>query len=782
MKNNLTKIFSTWILLFFVSNDLEAQVPENSAYSTDTPQFYLNDSTNDALSTPRMIMCFMGSLRPDLMVTGPDPVTYLALVDESECDSSSQVSSGPQNESASAAASATAQGAAVSYMEVIVTVSRASNNDPMIVKAWVPNGNPDGNGDQLIYTITEATAGASDDAPFGEFTMRYTGTITDSGTDIFYGYLTASENSLQWRDLYSDPDMGDLESRAVINFGEGATGNGAVSYVSFEAGTVNVDAYAYNEATFCRKNLSVNGQASGAEEVCFFTDEALGKKEVFSYKLYDSSTGAQYNLTNPGFGIKFTNDSDEVVYGFADFHGIHFQSDIANAVTNGQSFTRDDTGATVTAELLGGKLVRRDVSLVTLNSLDGLRFNTFFNSSNTTGISEPTTYKLYWDTASASFIVTHKNTCGDNGCKDLPLESNITFTGADYAADESLWGIGAWVPGLGSINIPPNAMTSPTESEVAYEIETAVAPSDYPTTLYCVQNCPRYTEIQALLTAAASDPTSIANNGPYTQYEAFGATTPITYTLNTETNVYGAGDGDAAYGSISSALKSAIDGTQWGSGAYSGPLVTTLSDLACEDENYPYCLDPIYDGSVTTYYQWSTGHQRWHTYRGLKDADGERISFSAPVALYFTAPDDSSTYQEFAGKEIKLEFGGGTNLWGIPGRCLNTSTGVFVEDCDNGAGGYFPWIDMFKLPKNETTGRLYTGKGQTGDYYLVSPFEGAVFLGGDEDSKGTLTLGSVDDLPSDDYVNVGPNGTEANYIGASPAKPDTVSIIQGVKQ
>ena len=102
MKNDLTKIFSIWILIFFVSNDLEAQVPENSAYSTDTPQFYLNDSTNDALSTPRMIMCFMGSLRPDLMVTGPDPVTYLALVDESECDSSSQVSSGPQNESASA--------------------------------------------------------------------------------------------------------------------------------------------------------------------------------------------------------------------------------------------------------------------------------------------------------------------------------------------------------------------------------------------------------------------------------------------------------------------------------------------------------------------------------------------------------------------------------------------------------------------------------------------------------------------------------------------------------
>ena len=39
-----------------------------------------------------MIMCFMGALRPDLMVatgTNPtDPVTYLALVDEAQCDSS----------------------------------------------------------------------------------------------------------------------------------------------------------------------------------------------------------------------------------------------------------------------------------------------------------------------------------------------------------------------------------------------------------------------------------------------------------------------------------------------------------------------------------------------------------------------------------------------------------------------------------------------------------------------------------------------------------------------
>ena len=71
-----------------------------------------------------------------------------------------------------------------------------------------------------------------------------------------------------------------------------------------------------------------------------------------------------------------------------------------------------------------------------------------------------------------------------------------------------------------------------------------------------------------------------------------------------------------------------------------------------------------------------------------------------------------------------------------------------------------------------------TGREQTGTKYLVKGRFGAVFLVPLSSKIGSLTLGTAADLPSDDTVNVGPNGG-ANYIGAVPTKPDSVSVKQG---
>ena len=100
----MNKLF---ILLLLAPFAVMAQVPATSAYNTDKAEFFLEDEVNNALSTPDMIMCFMGALSPDLMVgkgaTPTSEVTYLALVDEAQCDSQS-VDQGPQNQSASAGA------------------------------------------------------------------------------------------------------------------------------------------------------------------------------------------------------------------------------------------------------------------------------------------------------------------------------------------------------------------------------------------------------------------------------------------------------------------------------------------------------------------------------------------------------------------------------------------------------------------------------------------------------------------------------------------------------
>ena len=92
---------------------------------------------------------------------------------------------------------------------------------------------------------------------------------------------------------------------------------------------------------------------------------------------------------------------------------------------------------------------------------------------------------------------------------------------------------------------------------------------------------------------------------------------------------------------------------------------------------------------------------------------------------------------------------------------------------------FLPWVSKFVIRPSETTGRLYQNSGQTGDYYLTKPAFGVVFLKQANEYSDTLTLGSADDLPSLEIVNIGPNGG-SNFIGYSPNKPSTVSVVHGL--
>ena len=119
------------------------------------------------------------------------------------------------------------------------------------------------------------------------------------------------------------------------------------------------------------------------------------------------------------------------------------------------------------------------------------------------------------------------------------------------------------------------------------------------------------------------------------------------------------------------------------------------------------------------------------------------------------------------------------SLYGFPGSCYNTTTGAFTDNCNSGSGWY-PWVSRFDIPVNETTGVVYSSRGQAGTKYLVRQLEGVVYLA-PVDNPGNITLGDASLLPSDSLVDVGPNGGD-NYIGAKPDVTGSVSVIHGVKQ
>ena len=757
----------------------QSAVPANSAYSLQEGQFFMSDDLQDNLTMPSFLLCFMTQLAADQMA-GPSSVTYLALVDEASCDANSQVAQGAQVESKAAAASAKAGAASIAYTKVTVNVSQASGNDPMVVKAWVPV-DQDGTA-TTVYTYGSVTAPVSDSAPYGEFSFNYTGYIPGAGVDFIRGKMSASGSQILWYEEFYDNESEQwYDGKATINLGSGTSGNGAVQYVG-EAG-LDVAAYAYTADNFCRQVKLRNGSSISQDEACFFTDEAKGKKEVFNYSLYDSSTGDLHDLSSGGFGIKYTSGGT-TKYGFADFNGVHFDETTSKGLSDGQTFTVADpsnsrNGDSVTLDIISSSLRKITQSKVSLNSLDGVRINAFLDSnSDVANLSTTGEYNMSYDSTNNRFVATKRD--------GTLLGSALNFSVSEMLAasgNNKIWWVSGWVPGVGNVNISRDALAAPSSTLVTKQTDERVLIGDMPATLYCLENCPGYTAIEAAKNKIAAD------ESPSTVYGGvgFGGSSSdfVEYTLNNSTNNYADGDGDISMGSVSSSLYTKLDSSNLGYGIYSGPMVTSKSTLTCPSGNgVDYCGIPIWEGDVTTFYQLETGHKPWHQSRRMLDASNNAISFTPPQNLYFTAPNDSTQYGEFAEKEIKVEFNGGSDLWGIPGRCLNKSTGAFTDNCNingsNGDDGYWPWVDMFRIPKNETTGRLYTGTGQSGSYYLVAPNEGLVFLGLNTSAKGTLTLGDVTSLPSTAPTNIGPNGG-ANYIGAEPTQPSTPSIRAGVK-
>ena len=757
----------------------QSAVPANSAYSLQEGQFFMSDDLQDNLTMPSFLLCFMTQLAADQMA-GPSSVTYLALVDEASCDANSQVAQGAQVESKAAAASAKAGAASIAYTKVTVNVSQASGNDPMVVKAWVPV-DQDGTA-TTVYTYGSVTAPVSDSAPYGEFSFNYTGYIPGAGVDFIKGKMSASGSQILWYEEFYDNESEQwYDGKATINLGSGTSGNGAVQYVG-EAG-LDVAAYAYTADNFCRQVKLRNGSSISQDEACFFTDEAKGKKEVFNYSLYDSSTGDLHDLSSGGFGIKYTSGGT-TKYGFADFNGVHFDETTSKGLSDGQTFTVADpsnsrNGDSVTLDIISSSLRKITQSKVSLNSLDGVRINAFLDSnSDVANLSTTGEYNMSYDSTNNRFVATKRDGTLLGSALNFSISEMLAASG-----NNKIWWVSGWVPGVGNVNISRDALAAPSSTLVTKQTDERVLIGDMPATLYCLENCPGYTAIEAAKNKIAAD------ESPSTVYGGvgFGGSSSdfVEYTLNNSTNNYADGDGDISMGSVSSSLYTKLDSSNLGYGIYSGPMVTSKSTLTCPSGNgVDYCGIPIWEGDVTTFYQLETGHKPWHQSRRMLDTSNNAISFTPPQNLYFTAPNDSTQYGEFAEKEIKVEFNGGSDLWGIPGRCLNKSTGAFTDNCNingsNGDDGYWPWVDMFRIPKNETTGRLYTGTGQSGSYYLVAPNEGLVFLGLNTSAKGTLTLGDVTSLPSTAPTNIGPNGG-ANYIGAEPTQPSTPSIRAGVK-
>jgi hypothetical protein len=358
-----------------------------SPYYTDVTNSYVQDQTSQIMRNLNNILCFMGAMAPDLVVNGGN---YIALVDKNICE---EGGSGGQS---------TNQGA--DYTSVVVNSSRASNNDPMIAKAWLEF--TEGISTNKISVYASATQAPSTTLPYGIFRMDYCGkkgVLTNCLSDR--GFIDASSTGLAFYSAGID-NLQVYSTALRLNASSNTAGSGIAQDVNPYEGD-STFTFAYNA------NYFVRSDETGANPQCFDRSQANAKESVWRYGLYDATTGERIDR-NSGFPIEYT-DAGTTYNGYIGYYGLWTQGPEPTSGATVQQVNYGANGATkvpYTLQKTGGKLHKYTTATRTLAQLDKITFWYFapvtIPASGTAIMDAGSQYELYWDNTGGTFKVSGK--------------------------------------------------------------------------------------------------------------------------------------------------------------------------------------------------------------------------------------------------------------------------------------------------------------------------------------------------------------------------------------
>lgn len=632
--------------------------PSTGAYATDPQNEWVQDYVLENISTVNMIMCFMGNLRPDAKVNAG---SYLALVDEGQCSGR-----GASDTSSSAGASA-----AVNYAKAIVNSTRASNSDPMLVKAWVRPQS----GSELIFTYTSVTEARSDTNPNGVFTMDFCGVSASSSTPLtdscqFKGTFTSQGSTITF---YESGSMGGSYSNALTLTQSGTTsGSGRLRGSGGQSSFDQV--FSYDATYFQRGDTD-----TPATYACFDRRTNLAGTSTWRYGLYNND-GSRFELTNPGFPVTYSSGGN-TYYGYAGFYGIYLPDSVLSGLSSGATLVKRDPSTNSSTEYtltkVGGKLTRLTKVDSTLGAVKGQTARVWLN----TGEAE-----ISWDGSTLSKVRTFSN--GSSS----PCSSACTVSASTLRQNfiKVLMGYSESAGGEIAITVPDSGEFSDS-TPLYYRTRTVVSPADQPASLKCISRC-----LKGSLTSS-----NFSNNG--TPFES-GATdnnfgTPIaknsaiSYSFSSGMMVNGTGtSGNVDASSLS------LSNTGYQYGLQSGRLIapsdtTSYGEASCNSDGTanssgdylcPWLLD-----AATVVYQWETGPKAWNQYMGLSTG-GTTVTFDPPTIIPFTLSTTNTNLvsgSNLLGSTVNLQYAGFGDLHGIPGACVNPATNAEINCGDSLGGG-----------------------------------------------------------------------------------------------
>jgi hypothetical protein len=728
--------------------------PTSSSYNTDPQYTYVEDATSKGIGQVNMITCIMSSMRPDQLVNKGD---YLALVDENKCD--------PQQRSSSSNSGGDSSQAAT-YTTATVNSARATNSDPMRMKAWLDE-DQDGTA-TTIFINANISEAATDTNPYGVFRLDFCGRINDQFSlgCLMHGFLQGSSGSLSY--FQNEARDGDGESTVALHLTSVGTtsGSGKLSIVRTENSQTDSQEFlfSYDHDHFLRGDQCFSRDAS---------DPATGQS-VWRYGLYNASTGAHVDL-NSGFPIDYVS-SGTTYHGYLGYGGLSLPQNVLDAMPSGATVQKvdynsgsDPTRTAYTVVKSGGRLTKYTKLTRTLHQIDKIKFSTFINDASSfySGAQSFTSYAMYWDDANQVVKVTGKMVCGQNGCQtqDLPQEESVSLS---FWASQG--GISSYSDALaGELFIDLHSVPTPFDSNaimVAYRKQDLVYPAQMPATLYCLNNCPTTASI-ANFFQQGSQATSPFVDATYNSW--MPTTTTITYTGDATNAVINDESGHAPVASDRQAFQS-NQNPAYQYGLRSGRMFTDLQAAQCPGNPNTLCDSQV--GSMDVYYVWETGPNSWNQFAAVKDAQGTIVAFDAPLQVTFNVPNDAVRYKTYAGKSLVLQYGGFGQLGGIPGSCVSQLTNQPVS-CDTEDSRYVP---DFVIPFDATVGQVSSGNTT----YLVKWLEREIRFASKSLSEcSTLTLPANTTLPTLSDLKDPSDPASDIYVGTKPAVTTAPRVVQG---
>lgn len=776
--------------------------PSGSPYATDVANVYVQDATSDGLAGLNMVLCIVKGLGAGDMLTahgavdanGVTRVTYNALVDRNRCDNSSLSSA---SNSAGDASGATATPA---YLNAVVDVTRGTGaSDPMVAATWMTmtsNGKP-----VTVWAKLSATQDPVSNPPYGTMRLDYAG--YSESVMQFNGFIDAQGGAVTHVEISGGSGNGG-DVALALNATSATAGNGVIRSPdrSQPGSAMMTYLFQYTDAAFARND--------GNGDLCFDRSRANAQSSVWSYGIYDASSGDRIDLAHPGFPIVGTAGSGlsgvtagTVEYGYAGYWGINFggiDPAVLGALPDGEitavtSIQDSRTGHSASYRMYkdAGRLTRWEQNTTTLGALDGIPLMfwaegcslvngslamTSGASASPSGMSTCTgaggpgngpdfqNWAIQWNSAQARFDIVGLKSCSpDSG---MCLVERFTGSGSP-APVPVLQGfrqqpINAWSEALGNIVIPiPPGDTMGAGGNIAhadtdpayYYAQSSVLPATgTPLDLYCVSNCPTASSLASYASGGGSPFDSA------TMFQWNGGANQVHY-------LYGAsGLQDDAQGHVvlPAGGQSGQQGVMTGR-LYSANLAAVVvNGVRSCPQGIAYCEPP----APTEYYTYQTGPNQWNQALWLTSG-GTPVVFDPPQNIPFTVPADAG-FGSWAGKTIQLQFGGFGNLSGIPGTCVDPATNAVLSNCTPQSR----FVAAFALPDATS---LSLGSRAVLTRALNAELRLAPMACPADLSTAGLTLTPPTAAPHDPS-----NSNDSAYIGVAPTVAAAPAVIDGVLQ